>query len=207
MNENFRRRVFTPLVMPITIVGGILLFAWSLSRILLAVPESVSVLVAVAAAAYVLVVAFVVERARNMTAPALAVGMTVAMLGVVGAGAVAASVGTREIHPEEEGEGGGGEELTEIPEGALVWESYEQALVYTDAPDTGPAGENVIGIDNPTGQVHNVVIEGFQNDAVLVEAANGIDVGTITIDAGDYVYYCSIPGHRQAGMEGDITFQ
>ncbi|WP_370325240.1 plastocyanin/azurin family copper-binding protein [Euzebya sp.] len=207
MNENFRRRVFTPLVMPITILGGILLFAWSLSRILLAVPESVSVLVAVGAAAYVLVIAFVVERSRTIAAPALAVGLVVAMLGLVGAGAVAASVGVREIHHGEEGEGGGEETLTEIPEGALVWESYEQALIYTDAPATGPAGEVVVAIDNPTGQVHNVVIEGFQNDAVLVEAANGIDVAPITIEAGDYTYYCSIAGHRAAGMEGQITFE
>ena len=38
MNENFRRRVFTPIVMPLTLVVAILRFAVSLSRVLLAVP-------------------------------------------------------------------------------------------------------------------------------------------------------------------------
>ncbi|MEE8602244.1 cupredoxin domain-containing protein [Euzebya tangerina] len=206
MNESFRRRVFTPILMPVTILGGILLFAWSLSRILLAVPKSISVLVAVVAAAYVLVVAFVVERSRNISAPALAVGLTIAMLGLVGAGGVAASVGVREIEEHGgEGEEGGDAAVTEIPEGALVW-GADSSLVYTSAPAEAPAGEVTVAIDNSSGQVHNVVIEGFQGDSVLVEATNGIDVTTITIDPGTYTYFCSIAGHRAAGMEGDITF-
>ena len=206
MNETFRRRVFTPIVMPITILGGILLFAWSLSRILLAVPASISVLVAVLAAAYVLVIAFVVERSRNISAPAMAVGIAVGMLGLVGAGGVAAGVGVREIHHHEEGEGEEGDgALAEIPADALVFETAA-ALEYTAAPAEAAAGEVTIGLDNPTGQVHNVIIEGFEGDAELVNATNGIDATSITIEPGTYTYYCSIAGHRAAGMEGDITF-
>lgn len=207
MNENFRRRVFTPLVLPITIVGGILLFAMSLSRVLLAVPESISVLIAVLAAAYVLATAFVIERNRNLTAPALAVGLAIAVLGLVGAGGVAASVGIREVHEEggEDGQGGdrpGGE----VPEGTLVWQA-DQELEYSSAPSSGPAGEVTIALENTGGLEHNVVFEGFQNDAVLVEATDGIDTATISIEPGTYTYYCSIAGHREAGMEGEITFE
>jgi uncharacterized cupredoxin-like copper-binding protein len=28
---------------------------------------------------------------------------------------------------------------------------------------------------------------------------------TVTLAAGKYVYYCSVPGHRQAGMQGTLT--
>lgn len=206
MNENFRRRVFTPIVMPLTIVGAILLFALSLSRVLLAVPESISVLVAVVVAAYVLMMAFVVEKQRNIAAPAVAVGLTVGFLGVVGAGGVAASVGIREIHHEEEGEGGEeGGAVTEIPEGALVW-GADSSLAYTEAPTSGTAGEVTIALENVAGLAHNVVFEGFQGDAPIVESSGGIDVATVDVPAGDYTYYCSIPGHRAAGMEGQITF-
>ncbi len=206
MNENFRRRVFTPLVMPVTILGVILLFGMSLSRILLAVSETMSVLIAVLVATYALVAAFVVERNRNISAPALAVGLTLGLLGLVGAGALAASAGIRELH--EEGEGGEGEAVvTEVPAGALAWVVTGTELVYNEAPPSGTAGEVTLALDNQAGLPHNVVFEGFQGEQVLVDATSGVDAATLEVPAGTYTYYCSIPGHRAAGMEGEITFQ
>ncbi len=210
MNENFRRRVFTPIVMPLTILGVILVFALSLSRILLAVPESMSVLIAVVVAAYVMVVAFVVERAGSISAPAVGVALVVGMVALVGGGSVAASVGIREIeHHGEEGEGAGaegGEAVAEIPDGAAVFETAGN-LEYTAAPDSIPAGEATIAIDNPTGLPHNVAFEGVQNDGVIVEATGGVDVGTVSLEPGDYTYFCTVAGHRAAGMEGTVTVQ
>lgn len=206
MNENFRRRVFTPIVMPLTIVGAILLFAVSLARVLLAVPASISVLIAVAVAGYVLMMAFIVERQRTITAPAVAVALAVGFLGVVGAGGVAASVGIREIHHgEEEGGEEGGGAVAEVPEGALVW-GADSSLLYTEAPTSATVGEVTIALENTGGLAHNVVFEGFQGDAPIVENSGGIDVATIEVPAGEYTYYCSIPGHRAAGMEGTIAF-
>lgn len=53
---------------------------------------------------------------------------------------------------------------------------------------------------------HNIVFEGVDDDAVLAECSgNDAATATLTVDAGDYTYYCSIPGHREAGMEGQVT--
>ena len=208
MNENFRRRVFTPLLMPVTILGVILLFGIALSRILLAVPESMSVLIAAVVAAYVLLMAFVVERNRSISGSALAVGLVLGLAGLVGAGALAASAGIREIHhgEEEEGEGGGGA-VTEVPEGALLWTSETTDLEFTQAPDSATAGPVTIAIENEVAIPHNVAFEDFQGGQPLVEATSGIDAADYEIPAGTYIYFCSVPGHREAGMEGEITFE
>ena len=53
---------------------------------------------------------------------------------------------------------------------------------------------------------HNIVFEGVDGDAVVAECS-GEDSGsgTISVEPGTYTYYCAIPGHREAGMEGEIT--
>ena len=53
---------------------------------------------------------------------------------------------------------------------------------------------------------HNVVFEGALDDAPIAECS-GDDSATETVEVepGTYTYYCSIPGHREAGMVGEIT--
>ena len=223
MNETFRRRVFTPFVMPLTIAGGILVFAYALSRVLLAVPEFLSTVIAVVVAAYILIVATMAGQRRSISGRALGMGLVLGFAGLVVAGAVAGAAGIRELEEDEEvagGEGGagaddeaGGEEVSagagaeDVPEDAVVWES-EEGLAFTDAPETMPAGPTTIALVNASGIPHNVVFEGFEGDQPLVEVAgDGVDIGTVDIPAGTYTYYCSVPGHRPAGMEGEITVE
>lgn len=53
---------------------------------------------------------------------------------------------------------------------------------------------------------HTLVVEGREEDFFLEVAANGdVDQGTISLESGDYVLYCDVPGHRAAGMEATLT--
>ena len=53
-------------------------------------------------------------------------------------------------------------------------------------------------------QFHDFEIEDVDG---LVEASAGeSETGGFTIDeAGDYTFFCSVPGHRAGGMEGTLT--
>jgi plastocyanin len=82
-------------------------------------------------------------------------------------------------------------------------------LAFTSTEETAKAGKVTIEFVNPTMLTHDV----------LIESANGKEVaktgliydGTFTmnteLEPGTYTYYCSIPGHREAGMEGTLTVQ
>ena len=79
------------------------------------------------------------------------------------------------------------------------------ALKYEPSSLEASAGEVAIELTSGESVEHNVVIE-EAGDTLVVEAGAGESaVGTIDLDAGDYTFYCSVPGHRQAGMEGTLT--
>lgn len=66
------------------------------------------------------------------------------------------------------------------------------------------AGTISIALTSEGSLLHDVVIEEADNTEV-VEARGGTQVGTVDLQAGSYTFYCSIPGHRTAGMEGTLT--
>ncbi len=60
-----------------------------------------------------------------------------------------------------------------------------------------------ISLPNTGASVHDFVIDELD---ISEEVAPG-DTGSVTINApaGTYTFYCKVPGHRQAGMEGTLT--
>ena len=67
-------------------------------------------------------------------------------------------------------------------------------------------GPNKITLHNVGGTTHNFRIDSAAGDTKKVEAKAGETVtGTLDLFAGDVTYYCDIPGHRAAGMEGQAT--
>lgn len=52
--------------------------------------------------------------------------------------------------------------------------------------------------------VHSFVIEGIPG--FMVEASAGeTNSGKVELKKGKYTFYCNVPGHRAAGMQGTIT--
>lgn len=205
MNKEFRERAFVPLMLPLAMIAGFGLFAFSLSRVLLAIPELSAVFLALLVAGYILVVASLVAARPHLPPRALAVGLVIGMVGVTAAGAAGAAAGVRPVHEEEEeaaAEEEGGE--SEFPADALVFVAVD--IEFEEAPSTAEAGELTIALDNQGGAPHDVTIE-EEGDETVVEANGGeTATGTIELEAGTYTYYCSVPGHR-ATMEGTLEVQ
>ena len=80
-------------------------------------------------------------------------------------------------------------------------------LAYDAKSLRAKAGKVTIGFTNAAPLEHNVTIG--QGSAVLGATptfrGGGERTITLTLKAGTYTFYCSVPGHRQAGMEGTLN--
>jgi plastocyanin len=69
-------------------------------------------------------------------------------------------------------------------------------------------GNVTITYDNPSPVAHSIAVA-TSNGNVLGEVQpftnNTESVQLSNIAPGKYVFYCTVPGHREAGMEGDLT--
>jgi uncharacterized cupredoxin-like copper-binding protein len=68
------------------------------------------------------------------------------------------------------------------------------------------AGKVTITLANAATLEHNLTIA--QGSTVLGATptfTGGSKAVTLTLKAGTYTFYCSVPGHRQAGMEGTLS--
>ena len=76
-------------------------------------------------------------------------------------------------------------------------------LAYASAKAEGTAGPVTVEMPNKSGTQHDIVIDGLGKGEVV---ASGTSSFKASLDAGKtYTYYCSVPGHRQAGMQGTLT--
>ena len=81
------------------------------------------------------------------------------------------------------------------------------ALAYEQTEVTAPAGDVTIEFDNPAPLGHDVVVEDADGTELARTEVISEDSATATgtFDAGEYVFYCSVSNHRDAGMEGTLT--
>jgi len=74
---------------------------------------------------------------------------------------------------------------------------------------TVPAGKVVFFLDNSGPSAHDMVIADSTGKSVarssLVQSGDTFTFTIENLPAGSYVFYCDVPGHRAAGMEGTLT--
>jgi plastocyanin len=70
---------------------------------------------------------------------------------------------------------------------------------------SAPAGEITIELVNDSGVPHNVEIEGEVGPSETI--TEGTTELMASLEAGEYIYFCAVPGHREGGMEGTLTVE
>jgi plastocyanin len=113
--------------------------------------------------------------------------------------------------PTTQEEGGGGEKEAEGGTAGAATLDFEAdpsgALAYTTDSAESEAGKVTVNFTNSSPVPHDVEIED-SNGEVIAETevlAEGSESTTAELKPGEYKFFCSVPGHRQGGMEGTLT--
>lgn len=114
----------------------------------------------------------------------------------------------------EEADGKGGAEGAAEPEGETVsgpggtiaLAADVSDLAYDKASIDSKPGKVTIDFTNPSALEHDVAIEGNGEEIAGSEIiAEGETTVSADLAAGTYTFFCTVPGHREAGMEGSLT--
>lgn len=83
----------------------------------------------------------------------------------------------------------------------------EGQLKYDKSTLTANAGKVSIDMTNMSPLMHNVTVE--NSSGAILGATPTFNGGsktlTLNLKPGTYKFFCSVPGHRAAGMEGTLT--
>jgi plastocyanin len=129
------------------------------------------------------------------TEPRLATALLVAGLAVAGCGGGGSSDNGNATPPPPAAGGT-----------TLRLQSEPNTLAFDKKTLTAKAGQVTIVMSNPSPTPHNVAVKGGKVDEQgEVVGEGGTSQVTATLTPGRYTFYCSVPGHRAAGMKGTLT--
>ena len=88
--------------------------------------------------------------------------------------------------------------------GATTFTVIANEFAFDPATLSVPADEEVtIEVVNAGTVEHDFTLD--EAGAKIPTPATETASGSFTVAAGTYTFYCSVPGHREAGMEGSLT--
>ena len=100
------------------------------------------------------------------------------------------------------------EGTAEAENGTLDIPVAAAGLAYQFADAKAPAGELNVKSENPQSVPHDIAIEGNGvNEKGEVVQGGGTSEFSADLQPGEYTFFCSVPGHREGGMEGKLTVE
>jgi plastocyanin len=130
--------------------------------------------------------------------------MRLAALLLAGSLLLAACGGGGDDGGEETGGAPTGSTETGEDGGATSFTINAKEFVFEPSTLAVPADEEVtVEVVNVGAVEHDFTLD--EAGVKIATPATETASGTFTLAAGTYTFYCSVPGHREAGMEGTIT--
>jgi len=201
-SEAWRTRVLLPLLLPIASAAAIFFYVINLSRALLAGGEWGSLVIASILVLVILGVVAWISAHPDLRTSTLAVMVAVLFL-FIGA------TGLTTLGPSEdksaEASGGGFQQPTGDPV-STIEVTAEANLKFNATNFDSVAGVNQIDYVLGGGS-HTLVFteKEFTGFELAVNPSKKKDTGKVELATGTYTIYCTVPGHRAAGMEATIT--
>jgi plastocyanin len=201
-HEQLKDRLLLPLLLPVLCIAFIVLLAINISRLFLAGGHGDSLWVVVGITILLLVGFAAVSAARNMRNVTSLILLGVVVGGLLVAGGITFSAG----QPEKVA----AVKFGAVPEGytgpisPLRVEALP-TLKFNAETYNAPAGALDIAYYDAGGQ-HTFVFSDARYSwfQLAVNAQGETATGKIRLEAGTYEFYCSVPGHKQAGMVANI---
>jgi plastocyanin len=107
--------------------------------------------------------------------------------------------------------GGGKQQPPQPPAAAAtldVTSPADGSLVFDPDGLEAKAGSLTIAYSNPSPVPHSLAVENADGNLLgetQIFSGGEQEVTVNDLTAGEYVFFCTVPGHREAGMEGDLT--
>ncbi len=191
-------RLVLPIVLPLISVIALATIVINLSRILLATGSSGAVITALVFLVLILVVAATISAHPRIRTSSLVMTVAVLVLASMAAGLVAVAPS----RPAAPAAATGYRE----PSGPPIFRLQVDALPslhFQATQFTVPAG--IIQINYiDFGGTHTLVFDDPRFAGFELEVPAGQHTGKVRLTPGDYLIYCTEPGHRAAGMQATI---
>jgi plastocyanin len=133
------------------------------------------------------------------------------VLAACGGGSDSTSTAEQTSGGETQTEASGGGEAeggTAGSGGAVAFEANpEGQLAFEEKEVTAKAGKDTIDFTNQSSVPHDVAIEDSAGKTIAQTeiTSEGSASTTADLKPGTYTFFCTVPGHREAGMEGKLV--
>lgn len=89
--------------------------------------------------------------------------------------------------------------------GSVSVELKEYEIIPDEIEAAASGGKVTFAVKNTGTLEHDFTVEGYEDQKIAINKAGDSASGSMTLAPGEYVTYCSVPGHRDMGMEGTMT--
>jgi plastocyanin len=193
-----RDRLLLPIALPLLSMLAVFLYVVNLSRVFLASGENASVLVGTIVTVGILAGGAAISASPRLRASTLVMALAGFMVLILSAGLLS-------LGPSEEAKGGGGgfKQPAGPPVATLEVDALP-SLSFQATEFSVPAG--IIQINyNDLGGTHTLLFTDPKLSGFQLAVPQGPKTGKVNLQPGSYTIYCSIPGHRAAGMQATVN--